>query len=62
MRIKLEIGNGNVEVEAWVNIADEKVFFVMWQGVNVLDLLELETLNKITEAAEAKFKQEMSEP
>ena len=62
MRIKLKIGNGPVEVEAWVNLQDEQVFCVMWQGVNVLDLLELETLDKITAAAQKKFAEEMSEP
>ena len=62
MRIKMEIGHGPVEVEAWVNLKDEEVFCVMWQGVNVLDLLELETCDKITAAAEAKFQQEMNEP
>ena len=62
MRIKMEIGNGPVEVEAWVNMEDEEVFCVMWQGVNILDLLELETLNKIAEAAAKRFAEEMSEP
>ena len=62
MRIKLKIGNGPVEVEAWVNLKDEEVFCVMWSGVDVLDLLELETLDKITAAAQKKFAEEMSEP
>ena len=62
MRIIQEIGNGPVDVEAWVNLEDEEVFCVMWQGVNILDLLELETLNKIAEAAQKKFAEEMSEP
>lgn len=62
MKVKCTIGNGPVEVDAWVNLEDEEVLCVMYNGINVLDLLELETLNKITEAAQKKFSEEMSEP
>jgi hypothetical protein len=62
MRVKCEIGNGPVTVEAWVNLADREVFCVMWFGLNILQVLEVETLDKIVEAAEAKFKRERSEP
>ena len=62
MRVKCEIGNGPVTVEAWVNLEDREVFCVMWFGLNILPVLEVETLDKIVEAAEAKFKDEMSEP
>ena len=62
MRVKCEIGNEPVTVEAWVNLEDREVFCVMWFGLNILPVLEVETLDKIVEAAEEKFKDEMSEP
>ena len=62
MRIKYEIGNGPVTVEAWVNLEDREVFCVMWEGLNILPVLDIETLEKITEAAEEKFNNEMREP
>ena len=62
MRVKCEIGNGPVMVECHVNLDDEQVIQVMYEGVNIVDCLELETLDKITEAALKKFSEEMSEP
>ena len=62
MRVKCEIGNGPVTVEAWVNLEDREVFCVMWHEINIVEVLEIETLDKIVEAAEEKFRTEMSEP
>lgn len=62
MRIKYEIGNEPVTVEAWVNLEDQEVFCVMWSGLNILPVLEVETLDKIAEAATKQFREEMSEP
>ena len=62
MRIKYELGNGPVTVEAWVNLEDREVFCVMWHEINIVDVLEVETLDKIVEAAAKQFREEMSEP
>ena len=62
MRIKLEIGNGPVEVICHVDLENEEVKSVEYMGRDISDALELETLNKITEAAQKKFEEEMSEP
>ena len=62
MRIKYEIGNGPVIVDCLVILADEEVKEVMWFGLNILQVLEVETLDKIAEAAAQKFRDEMSEP
>lgn len=66
MRIKLEIGNGHVMVDCVVSLEDEMVTEVIYRHsnskVNIVDCLELATLDKITEAAQKKFAEEMSEP
>ena len=62
MLISLEIGNGPVMVNCHVNLNNEEVTQVLYEGVNIVDCLELETLNKITEAAQQKFIEDMNEP
>ena len=62
MRIKMEIGNGPVEVICHVDLANEEVKSVEYMGRDISDALEIETLDKITEAAQTKFAEEMSEP
>jgi len=62
MRIKLEIGNGPVEVICHVDLENEEVKSVEYMGRDISDALELETLNKIAEAATKRFAEEMSEP
>lgn len=62
MLINLEIGNGPVMVNCHVNLNDEEVTQVLYEGVNIVDCLELKTLNKITEAAHQKFIEDMNEP
>ena len=62
MRIKLEIGNGPVEVICHVDLENEEVKSVEYMGRDISDALELETLNKIAEAAAKRFAEEMSEP
>ena len=60
--ISLEIGNGPVMVNCHVKLNDEEVTQVLYEGVNIVDCLELETLNKITETAQQKFIEDMNEP
>ena len=62
MLISLEIGNGPVMVNCHVKLNDEEVTQVLYRGVNIVDCLELKTLNKITEAAQQKFIEDMNEP
>ncbi len=62
MLLSYEIGNGPVMVNCHVNLQDEEVTQVLYRGVNIVDCLELETLNKITEAAQQKFIEDMNEP
>ena len=62
MLLSYEIGNGPVMVNCHVNLNDEEVTQVLYEGVNIVDCLELETLNKITEAAQQKFVEDMNEP
>lgn len=62
MRIIQEIGNGPIRVECHVDLENEEVLAVLYMRVNIVDCLELETLNKIAEAAQKKFAEEMSEP
>ena len=62
MRIIQEIGNGPTRVECHVDLENEEVLAVLYMRVNIVDCLELATLNKITEAAQKKFAEEMSEP
>ena len=62
MLLSYEIGNGPVTVNCHVNLNDEEVTQVLYEGVNIVDCLELETLNKIAEAAQQKFIENMKEP
>ena len=62
MLLSYEIGNGSVKVNCHVNLNDEEVTQVLYKGVNIVDCVELETLNKITEAAQQKFIEDMIEP
>ncbi len=62
MLLSYEIGNGPVTVNCHVNLNDEEVTQVLYEGVNIVDCLELETLNKITEVAQQKFIEDMKEP
>lgn len=62
MLLSYEIGNGPVTVNCHVNLNSEEVTQVLYKGVNIVDCLELETLNKITEAAQQKFIEDMNEP
>lgn len=62
MLLSYEIGNGPVVVNCHVNLNDEEVTQVLYEGVNIVDCLELEILNKITEAAQQKFIEDMNEP
>lgn len=62
MRIKLEIGNGPVEVICHVDLANKEVKSVEYMGRDISDALELETLDMIVTAAQKKFAEEMSEP
>lgn len=62
MRIIQEIGNAPTRVECHVDLENEEVLAVLYMRVNIVDCLELATLNKITEAAQKKFQEEMSEP
>lgn len=62
MRIIQAIGNGPTRVECHVDLENEAVIAVLYMRVNIVDCLELDTLDKITAAAQAKFQQEMSEP
>ena len=62
MLLSYEIGNGPVMVNCHVNLNDEEVTQVLYKGVNIVDCVELETLNKITEAAQQKFVEDMIEP
>ena len=62
MRVKCKIGNAYIDVVAWVSLENEQVYCVEYKGVNIVDALEIETLDKIVEAAEEKFRTEMSEP
>ena len=61
MLITLEIGNGPVKVNCHVKLDDEEVTQVLYQDINIVDCLELETLNKISEAAYQKFIEDMNE-
>ena len=62
MLLSYVIGNGSVKVNCHVNLSDEEVTQVLYEGVNIVDCLELKTLNKITEAAQQKFVEDMNEP
>lgn len=62
MLINLEIGNGHVLVNCHVKLDDEEVTQVLYKGINIVDCLELCTLNKITEAAQQKFIEDINEP
>ncbi len=62
MRVRCTIGNGLVIVDAWVNLANEEVFYVEYKGIDIKEVLELSTLNRITEAAQQKFIEDMNEP
>lgn len=62
MLINLEIGNGPVMVNCHVKLDDEEVTQVLYKGINIVDCLELYTINKITEAAQQKFIEDMNEP
>ena len=62
MLINLEIGNGPVMVNCHVKLDDEEVTQVVYKGINIVDCLELDTISKITEAAQQKFIEDMNEP
>lgn len=62
MRIKYGIGNGPAIVDCIVNLADEEVKEVIYKGLNIVDCLDCDLLDKIAEAATKQFREEMSEP
>ena len=62
MIVRCTIGNDLVMIDAWVNLASEEVFYIEYKGIDIKEVLELSTLNRITEAAQQKFIEDMNEP
>ena len=62
MWIYYELGINKIPVKCHVNLQDEEVTCVMFSDVNIIDTLEIKTLDDIVYKAQQKFVEDMKEP
>jgi hypothetical protein len=62
MHIKYNLGETEVPVNCWVDLENREVTLVMYQDVNIVDVLDIVTLDKMVLEAEHQFKEWINEP
>lgn len=62
MHIKYNLGETEVPVNCWVDLENREVTLVMYQDVNIVDVLEIKILDDIVSKAQQKFIEDMKEP
>lgn len=62
MWFRYELGINEIPVKCHVNLQDEEVTCVMFSDVNIIDTVEIKTLDDIVYKAQQKFIEGMNEP
>ena len=62
MWFRYKLGINEIPVKCHVNLQDEEVTCVMFSDVNIIDTLDIKTLDDIVYKARQKFVEDMSEP
>ena len=62
MWIYHKLGINEVPVKCHVNLQDEEVTCVMFNNINIIDTLDIKTLDNIAYKAQQKFIEDMNEP
>ena len=62
MWFRYELGINEIPVKCHVNLQDETVTCVMFSDVNIIDTLDIKTLDDIVYKAQQKFIENMKEP
>ena len=62
MWFRYELGINEIPVKCHVNLQDETVTCVMFSDVNIIDTLDIKTLDDIVYKAQQKFIEDMNEP
>ena len=62
MWFRYKLGINEIPVKCHVNLQDEEVTCVMFSDVNIIDTVEIKTLDDIVYKAQQKFIEGMNEP
>ena len=62
MWIYYKLGINETPVKCHVSLQDEEVTCVMFSDVNIIDTLDIKTLDDIVSKAQQKFIEDMNEP
>ena len=62
MWFRYKLGINEIPVKCHVNLKDEEVTCVMFSDVNIIDTVEIKTLDDIVYKAKQKFVEDMKEP
>lgn len=62
MWFRYELGINEIPVKCHVNLQDEEVTCVMFSDVNIIDTLEIKTLDDIVYKAQQKFIEDINTP
>ncbi len=57
-----ELGINKIPVKCHVNLQDEEVTCVMFSDVNIIDILDIKSLDDIVSKAQQKSIEDMNEP